>query len=509
MKKKVILFLLTAVLVLSMAATLSACKGDKNDTDDRDSDHSHKYGEWVVELEPTCTEEGRQYAECKSCDKKKNETIAPLGHDIISHDAKAATCTEKGWEAYQSCSRCDHTTIVETTGSHSYVGGVCSKCGSEGDTAWYDTKKSEFTITKAEELRGLAILVNDGNDFKGKTVFLGNDIDLGLNEWQPIGTKSNAFCGTFDGNGHTVSNVKISKANRYVGLFGVNNGTIKNFSINVFSVEQNAANSNAYIGAAAAYCENAKISEVHASGVSVTIKSDDTATIGALIGYVGASSEISKCTAESSTIYATAPTAHLGGLIGELNASSLSESFASASVTTEGAKSTLGGLIGNSDASSITNSHSEGKVVSTTKNQASLGGLIGHFSAGTLSNSYADCEIKLSPTYDSTANLWNSVGGLIGSSADSMVTACFSAGSINSASKMTMIGTLLGTGATTLVSNCRYSVSQKIVSTGSMSGTNNSGTISTVSDLYTNILNWPTLCWTFRSNAFPIISAAK
>ena len=35
------------------------------------------------------------------------------GHDLVQHAAKAATCTEKGWNAYETCSRCDYTTYAE------------------------------------------------------------------------------------------------------------------------------------------------------------------------------------------------------------------------------------------------------------------------------------------------------------------------------------------------------------------------------------------------------------
>ena len=36
-----------------------------------------------------------------------------LGHDLVQHDAQAATCTKIGWEAYETCSRCDYTTYAE------------------------------------------------------------------------------------------------------------------------------------------------------------------------------------------------------------------------------------------------------------------------------------------------------------------------------------------------------------------------------------------------------------
>ena len=39
--------------------------------------------------------------------------VKALGHDIVHHDTKSATCVEIGWEAYVTCSRCDYTTYVE------------------------------------------------------------------------------------------------------------------------------------------------------------------------------------------------------------------------------------------------------------------------------------------------------------------------------------------------------------------------------------------------------------
>ena len=102
------------------------------------------------------------------------------------------------------------------------------------DVAWHSESETEFTITTAEQLAGLAELVNGGNNFKGKTVKLGANIMLNdtanwqswassppANEWMPIGKVDkgniingsyerdtiNSFNGIFDGNGFTVSGV--------------------------------------------------------------------------------------------------------------------------------------------------------------------------------------------------------------------------------------------------------------------------------------------------------------
>ena len=62
----------------------------------------------------TCTEKGwKDYNTCSRCDYSTYEELPALGHDPIPHAGKAATCTESGWEAYDTCSRCNYSTYVE------------------------------------------------------------------------------------------------------------------------------------------------------------------------------------------------------------------------------------------------------------------------------------------------------------------------------------------------------------------------------------------------------------
>jgi len=63
---------------------------------------------------PTCTEIGWDaYDTCSRCDYTTYAELPALNHDLKQHAAKAATCTEKGWDAYEACSRCDYTTRKE------------------------------------------------------------------------------------------------------------------------------------------------------------------------------------------------------------------------------------------------------------------------------------------------------------------------------------------------------------------------------------------------------------
>ena len=63
---------------------------------------------------PTCTEIGwNAYETCSRCDYTTYAELPALNHNLVNHDAKAPTCTEIGWDAYETCSRCDYTTRKE------------------------------------------------------------------------------------------------------------------------------------------------------------------------------------------------------------------------------------------------------------------------------------------------------------------------------------------------------------------------------------------------------------
>ena len=72
------------------------------------------YVEGQFTTAPTCTTRGiYTCSECGEDFEAYEESGDALGHDYIDHDAQAATCLAIGWDAYQTCSRCDYTTYVE------------------------------------------------------------------------------------------------------------------------------------------------------------------------------------------------------------------------------------------------------------------------------------------------------------------------------------------------------------------------------------------------------------
>ena len=84
---------------------------------------------------PTCTEIGWDaYDRCVRCGYTTRKEL-PAQHDLKQHAAKAPTCTEKGWNAYDTCSRCDYTTYTELTAlnhdlvQHEAQAATCTKPG--------------------------------------------------------------------------------------------------------------------------------------------------------------------------------------------------------------------------------------------------------------------------------------------------------------------------------------------------------------------------------------------
>ena len=95
---------------------------------------------------PTCTEIGWDaYDTCSrfGCNYTTRKELPALKHDLKQHAAKAPTCTEIGWDAYEACSRCDYTTYVELPAQHDleHHAAKAPTCTEPGWNA-YDTCKN-------------------------------------------------------------------------------------------------------------------------------------------------------------------------------------------------------------------------------------------------------------------------------------------------------------------------------------------------------------------------------
>ncbi len=120
------------------------------------------------------------------------------------------------------------------------------------------TEKNPYTINNVNQLKSLKLLIESGNNCAGLYFNQMADIDLQTEEtWWPIGNDSVPFCGTYDGGGHVISNLRLTEDD--TSFFGNLGGRIKNLGVqNVYfeasnsavfanSVQKNATFINCYI----------------------------------------------------------------------------------------------------------------------------------------------------------------------------------------------------------------------------------------------------------------------
>lgn len=140
------------------------------------------------------------------------------------------------------------------------------------DTGWYDEKNDSFYISTAQQLAGLAQLVNQGHDFEGKEISLQNNIFLNdesyANTWIPIGNEEKySFQGTFNGNTHAIYNMNTSRESNG-GLFGYigDKGSVKavNIAQGILNSGGSIANQNRGI---ISFCQNRSLVGSNSSNV--------------------------------------------------------------------------------------------------------------------------------------------------------------------------------------------------------------------------------------------------
>jgi len=185
-------------------------------------------------------------------------------------------------------------------------------------------KVVDNAIATAAEFKAFRNKINAGEKFSDKTAYLVADIDLNGEEWTPIGTKNNHFHGTFDGQGHTISNFKITQKhdgdNAQAALFGTVSLTtvFKNFNIDNIQVLYPADYNGDYYGAAVIGTFYGKVTLQNINVTKSTIQGNNK--VAGLIAHDGSSSEvlIENCNVNGCTIETKNEEdgGNVGGLVG-------------------------------------------------------------------------------------------------------------------------------------------------------------------------------------------------
>ena len=135
----------------STKAVCVACGGEYGEKDP--NNHALVHHEAQA---PTCKEIGWDaYETCSRCNHTTRTELPALNHDLEQHEAKAPTCTEIGWDAYDTCSRCDYTTYVELPAlNHDYQAvTVDPTCEADGYTVFTCSRcKDSYTANLTDKL---------------------------------------------------------------------------------------------------------------------------------------------------------------------------------------------------------------------------------------------------------------------------------------------------------------------------------------------------------------------
>lgn len=224
-------------------------------------------------------------------------------------------------------------------------GGFCTVCHESRELHGTGTANDPFLISNVAQLEYLRDQSNLGSEPITAHAKLVNDIDLAYasaSSWIPV-SKSNAFAGTFDGNGHCIKNLYSSfYQGGYVGLFGyVNGATIKNLTVEGV-IESSCSNQ----GMIAGQSVGANFYNCVAKGRINTSGSADY--VGGITGWVTRNSPsipVVRSCASYVDIVSTGTFA--GGIIGKSNHSIIMEACANYGNVT--GKINVGGLMGYTD----------------------------------------------------------------------------------------------------------------------------------------------------------------
>lgn len=338
----------------------------------------------------------------------------------LSGQAKAADSDPDNWAAY----------------------GETADVGDGGTDVVVDDKT--YTVKTACGLAWIAWVTNEGKraanggeihsdyypaaaGFEGCTVVLDESISLAKpnegvdenfeNSWIPIGYPNGKnFEGTFKGNSHTISDMKIEGTvdSEYNGFFGVLNGaTIMDLTVRgTIELESGKAVIPLIGGIAGLTTQRTKIINCH-NACTINCTGAKTFRVGGIAGQIQNTSFIYASSNSAQISITDGNTCSIGGIVGYLMDGSIASCFNSGKITGSGASIMIGGLAGHNQIE-VLNSYSTGNISGTsTTGDCRSGGIIGFAdNSSSIISCYATGSV--SATNSNEANKQSRAGGIAG-----------------------------------------------------------------------------------------------
>ena len=302
-----------------------------------------------------------------------------------------------------------YTTTSESKTFTAYFESTGEFAGGSG------TEADPYKVATAEHL-------NNVRDHLDSHFIQIDDIDLGVSPWKdgegwnPIGSGSAPFEGSYDGDDHSIYSLTINRPDEgYLGLFGY----LEDASLKNVRIQGHQINGKEYLGALAGYMKEGQLYEIHVDG-SVVNENPSGRNIGGLIGY----NERGLIRSSSARGNVTGNDYQVAGLVGE-NRGVIKECFTTGMIVIGDSNS--GGLVGRSypyasyDDDTTTWDGTTGIIeesyttASVTVNGYGLvGGLVGDNSGGYLSGGI-EYNGKVIRSYsNAVVEGYSRVGGLVG-----------------------------------------------------------------------------------------------
>jgi hypothetical protein len=284
-------------------------------------------------------------------------------------------------------------TVTPQTAATSWSGAA--------DTSWYDPAdpQANYVLNSSAELAGLAALVN-GNpsvSFEDVTVTLGDDVSLNGLPWVPIGTTTKPFTGTFNGEGHTVSDLSISATSGVAhALFGF----IAGAEVSDLTVTGSVS---ATTGAVAGLVANATDSVIEDCISQVAVTGGGSST-GGIVG-LATNTTVKDCL--STGIVKGTGSGVVGGIAGDVSGSVIDSVVGTGAVFS--ASGAAGGIAGKVTSSALGAVYTTGSVSTTTGQAGGIAGTIGG-TGSLVEYSYTVAEISATGT-----GVAGAISGFVGS----------------------------------------------------------------------------------------------
>ena len=286
-----------------------------------------------------------------------------------------------------------------------------------------------YELRTAQDLKDFRDLVNGGE--VGANAKLTSDIDLGGEPWTPIGTgpSPNAYEGTFDGGGFTVSGVKVNNGvedpwlGMCAGFFGFISGSVKNLNVSGEIAAQSSG--NIYIGgiAGSAQFNGQNITNCSFFGSVSADSAEGHVCAGGVVGQM-MFTEIAECTYTGGSVTAVCggkgANNRVGGIVGQASNSTIVGCTASSekiSASGEYALNMAGGIVGNLDFADAANCTAASAAISAEgTNSNDAGGITGNAFNGQITGcAYTGGAGSVT----AQGGEYNNIGGISGALKDS------------------------------------------------------------------------------------------